>query len=121
MRDAVSSAAQLPGQVAAGLTDGVIQQAEGLWPGHRGDVPQDPSQLYHESSSQMREHEQRQSGRAAATPQRESHEEATDSLTRTLGDQLEKAEEGRGSDAGSSTTLSRRVSQSTSMSSSVCC
>ncbi|BDA51087.1 hypothetical protein COCOBI_17-3070 [Coccomyxa sp. Obi] len=116
MREAASSAAQLPFQVAAGVTDGVVLQAEGLWPGHRDEFPHDTSQLYHENSIQMRHHEQEHSEGAAAIPQGRSHKQV--SLTSTLGDQLEKAEEGRGDDPGSSTVLSRGMSQGTSMSSS---
>ncbi|BDA51092.1 probable phospholipase A1-Igamma1, chloroplastic at C-terminar half [Coccomyxa sp. Obi] len=58
MRDALSSAAELPFKVAAGLTDEAAYQAEGLWPGLREEAPHDPNQLYHESSSQMRDREQ---------------------------------------------------------------
>lgn len=125
MRDAVSSAAQLPCQVAAGLTDRVVNHAEGLWPGHRDKAPHDPSQLYHENSIQMRHHEQQYTERPAAAPQGEGHEnishDVTDVSTPTLESRLEKAEEGRSNDPGFSTILSRGTSQGASMSSSVCC
>lgn len=58
MRNALSGAAQLPFRVAAGLTDEAVHQAEGFWPGSGVEAPHDPSQLYHESSVQMRDREQ---------------------------------------------------------------
>ena len=56
MRDALASAAQLPFQVAAALTDEVAHHVESLHAGHSPQPRNDSGQLYHENSTEMQRH-----------------------------------------------------------------
>lgn len=78
MREALSSAAHLPFQVAAAITDEMAHQVEELGSSPRHEANQDVPQLYHEDSTQMRFKDQHSDTKAAASSGAAILEEADD-------------------------------------------
>jgi hypothetical protein len=78
MREALSSAAHLPFQVAAAITDEMAHQVEESGSSPRHQASQDIPQLYHEDSTQMRLKDQHSDTKAAASSGAAILEEADD-------------------------------------------